>query len=77
MRSSSVQSEGRLMIWMSRRFSGLAEGEAATGTYADGLFPLLAAQELANRGERTFRDSYARDYSLARKLEAAPQPLTY
>lgn len=55
------------MIWMTRKNNDSAD--AATGTFADGLFPLLAAQELANWAPRTFRTSYGQDYSSARKRE--------
>ena len=51
------------------------DSQPATGTYPDGLFPALAAQERAGEGARDFRTSYARDYSLARKLDGLPQSL--
>ena len=52
------------------------DDDAATGTYADGLFPLLAAQELSSRDERTFRASYARDCSTVGKTDLPAVGLT-
>jgi hypothetical protein len=58
------------MIWISKKHSGItSEMDTATGTYPDGLFPLLAAKELAAHAERTFRHSYGKDHSLASKRE--------
>lgn len=49
-----------------------SDNQPATGTYPDGLFPVLAAKDLASERDRNFRDSYARDYSLGRKLDNLP-----
>lgn len=67
------QTEGELMIWITKKLHETGESEPATGTFADGLFPVLAAQELSSRAARTFRTSYGQDYSLARKRER-PEP---
>jgi|GEM_PF-3901494 len=63
------QAEGLRMIWITKKTHETGESEPATGTFADGLFPVLAAQELSSRAARTFRTSYGQDYSLARKRE--------
>ncbi|MCB5203266.1 hypothetical protein LH464_12375 [Neorhizobium sp. T786] len=49
-----------------------SDNQLATGTYPDGLYPVLAAKELANERDRNFRESYARDYSLARTMDHQP-----
>ncbi len=63
------QTEGLQMIWITKKTHEASDSELATGTFADGLFPVLAAQELSTRATRTFRSSYGQDYSLASKRE--------
>ena len=43
-----------------------------TGTFADGIFPLIAAEQSAFDKGHSMRSSYERDYVTARKLEVAP-----
>ena len=66
---SRCETEGDKMIWISKKTAGAPESDPATGTYADGLFPALAARELEQGPERTFRHSYDQDYALARRRE--------
>lgn len=55
-----------MIVWMMQKTTKGQETEMATGTYADGLFPLTLKYP-QGRGERSFRDSYARDTRLAHK----------
>jgi hypothetical protein len=43
-----------------------------TGTFADGIFPLTSAEQLAFDRDHGLRTSYGRDYLAARKLDVAP-----
>ncbi|CAD7033253.1 hypothetical protein REJC140_03162 [Pseudorhizobium endolithicum] len=61
------------MIWKLLTSLLSSDSQPATGTYPDGLFPVLAAKDMANESDRNFRTSYGRDYSLARKLDGLPQ----
>jgi hypothetical protein len=54
------------MIWNTKTSRDIrCQPDPATGTYADGLFPILAALELERDARRNFRQSYGRDYSAA------------
>lgn len=55
-----------MIVWMMQNTTTGPETELATGTYADGLFPLTLRYP-QGRAERSFRDSYARDTRLAHK----------
>jgi hypothetical protein len=44
----------------------------ATGTFADGMFPLTSAEQYAFDKGNGLRGSYGRDTSVARKFEQAP-----
>ncbi len=55
-----------MIVWMMQKTANGSEPEMATGTYADGLFPLTLKYP-ESRAERSFRDSYARDTRLAHK----------
>jgi hypothetical protein len=61
------------MIWKLLASFLSSDSQPATGTYPDGLFPVLAAKERAGESDRNFRASYGRDYSLARKLDGLPR----
>ncbi len=43
-----------------------------TGTFADGVFVLNSARQLAFDRDNGMRASYTRDYLLARQLDEAP-----
>jgi len=43
-----------------------------TGTFADGIFPLTLAEQLAFDKDHGLRSSYGRDCRAVRKLDAAP-----
>lgn len=43
--------------------------QEATGTFADGAFPLTAAEQLAFDRQYSLRSSYGRDHLAARKIE--------
>ncbi len=64
------------MFWKVFESYFASDNQPATGTYADGLFPILAAKDLANERERNFRDSYARDYSSGREMKELPLGLS-
>ncbi|MFN7102929.1 MAG: hypothetical protein ACK4N1_09915 [Pseudorhizobium sp.] len=59
-------------IWAMQTSNHPADADMATGTYADGLFP-LTLKNLKNDDKRSFRDSYARDTHLMHK----GQPLVH
>jgi hypothetical protein len=44
----------------------------ATGTFADGAFPLTTQDQVAFHKGNNLRSSYGRDYSAGRKMEQAP-----
>ena len=44
----------------------------ATGTFADGAFPLINHEQVAVHKGHSLRTSYGRDYSLGRKMDQAP-----
>jgi hypothetical protein len=55
-----------MIVWMMQKTNNGSEVELATGTYADGLFPMTLKYP-DSRAERSFRDCYARDTRLAHK----------
>ncbi|RWX75694.1 hypothetical protein EPK99_18560 [Neorhizobium lilium] len=46
-----------------------AVDQEATGTFADGAFPLTSADQLAFDRQNSLRESYGRDHLSARKVE--------
>jgi hypothetical protein len=71
-RSLGALLEARFMLLKIFGTHPTSDNLPATGTYPDGLYPVLAAKELVDERDRTFRESYARDYSQARKLDNLP-----
>ncbi len=60
------------MIWKIFTQALSTDTQPATGTYPDGFYHLLARHDLAHERDRHFRESYGRDYLLARTLDSAP-----